>query len=242
MRTVKEVNKTTGVSVRTLQYYDNIGLLKPTEINNAGYRLYDDIAIKNLENILMFRELKFPLKEIKKILNSTMFNPDEALTHQIKLLELQRKHIDELISLAYKIKKEGVNKMDFNVFNKNEFNQYAEEVKAKWGSTKQYEEYTEKTKQKSNEEFKSTENKLMDIFADIGKIRKLSPGNEEVQEKIRLLQKFITDNYYVCTNEVLNGLGQMYVGDERMKNNIDKVGGEGTAEFVKQAILIYCSK
>ena len=78
----------------------------------------------------------------------------------------------------------------------------------------------------------------MTIFAEIGTYRHLSPSAKEVQEKITALQKFITDNYFECTDEILNGLGQMYVNDERFKKNIDKVGGDGTAEFVKQAISV----
>ena len=100
MRTVNEVSKLTGVSVRTLHHYDAIGLLKPTKITEVGYRLYDDTAIRRLQNILLFRELQFPLKQIKSILDSPMFDQKEALKQQIKLLELQRKHIDELISFA----------------------------------------------------------------------------------------------------------------------------------------------
>ena len=86
MRTVKEVSRLTGVSVRTLHYYDAIGLLKPAEVTEAGYRLYDDTALGRLQNILLFRELQFPLKEIKAILDSRDFDPSEALAQQIKLL------------------------------------------------------------------------------------------------------------------------------------------------------------
>ena len=79
MRTVKEVSKITGVSVRTLHYYDAINLLKPTKITEAGYRLYDDQALNRLQHILLFRELQFSLKEIKTILDSPDFDPAEAL-------------------------------------------------------------------------------------------------------------------------------------------------------------------
>ena len=101
MRTVKEVSKITGVSVRTLHHYDAIGLLKPTKVTEAGYRLYDDTALSRLQNILLFRELQFPLKEIKAILDSPDFDPSEAISQQIGLLELQYKHIGELIALAF---------------------------------------------------------------------------------------------------------------------------------------------
>ena len=240
MRTVNEVSKLTGVSVRTLHHYDAINLLKPTKITEAGYRLYDDKALKRLHNILLFRELQFPLKQIKLILDSPEFDQKEALEQQIKLLELRRKHIDELISFAREIQKGGVNKMNFNVFDKTEIEQYSEEVKKRWGSTKTYEEYEQKIKGKSDEEYNIMANKLLSLFEEMGSLRECSPENKEVQEKIKQLQVFITENYYNCTDEILNGLGQMYVCDERMKQNIDKAGGDGTAEFVKQAICIYC--
>ena len=86
MRTVKEVSRITGVSVRTLHYYDAIGLLKPTKVTEAGYRMYDDTALSRLQNILLFRELQFPLKEIKVILDSHGFSQEEAIAQQIKLL------------------------------------------------------------------------------------------------------------------------------------------------------------
>lgn len=242
MRTVNEVSKLTGVSVRTLHHYDAINLLKPAKITAAGYRLYDDAALNRLQNILMFRELEFPLKEIRKILDNPAFDPAEALNQQIKLLELKKKHIEKLISSAREIREKGVNKMNFNAFNKTEIDQYAAEVKEKWGSTQAYTEYEQKTAQKTIPELEKTGKQLMLLFAEMGSLRHLSPSDKTVQEKTGELQSFITDNYYTCTNEILSGLGQMYVNDERMKSNIDKTGGEGTAEFVSQAISFYCSR
>lgn len=91
MKTVKEISRLTGVSVRTLHYYDEINLLKPTETTDAGYRLYDDTALERLHSILLFRELQFPLGEIKAILDSNGFDKEAALKEQIKLLEMQKK-------------------------------------------------------------------------------------------------------------------------------------------------------
>ncbi len=242
MRTVNEVSKITGVSVRTLHHYDAIDLLKPAKVTDAGYRLYDDTELSRLQNILLFRELQFPLKEIKAILDHPTFAPAEALAQQIKLLELQQKHIGKLISFARQIQDKGVNDMDFNVFNKAEIDEYAAEIKEKWGSTKAYEEYEEKTKQNTAIDFKENGTQMMALFAEIGSLRELSPADDQVQEKIGALQSLITEHFYTCTNEILSGLGEMYVCDERMKGNIDKAGGEGTAEFARQAIKIYCSK
>ncbi|MDE6763632.1 MAG: MerR family transcriptional regulator [Oscillospiraceae bacterium] len=241
MYTVNEVSKRTGVSVRTLHHYDRIGLLKPTRLTEAGYRLYDDTALCRLHSILMFREIGFSLKEIREILDAPDFDSDEALIRQIKLLELQKKRIGELITFACEIRKKGVKNMNFDIFKSNEIESYRAEIKAKWGGTKAYEEYETKAADKSPDELEATAQKLMYIFAESGAVKHTSPDSEEVRKKIGKLQKFITDNYYTCTDEILRGLGQMYVCDERMKRKIDNTGGDGTAEFTAKAVLAYCS-
>lgn len=238
MRTVKEVSKITGVSVRTLHHYDAIGLLKPTKVSEAGYRMYDDTALSRLQNILLFRELQFPLKEIKAILDSPDFDPSEAIAKQIGLLELQYKHIGELLAFAREIRDKGVTIMDFDVFDKSEIEKYKDEVIAKWGNTKAYQEYKQKDIAGNEDSSSKAAKELMTIFSEIGELKHLTPDSDEVQKKITVLQEFITDNYYVCTDEILSGLGEMYVCDERFKKNIDRAGGDGTAEFVRQAILV----
>ena len=240
MRTVKEVSKLTGVSVRTLHHYDAIGLLPPTQVTKAGYRLYDDTALRRLQSILLFRQLQFPLKEIKAILDRPTFDPSEALTQQIELLELQHKHIGELISFAREIQKKGVMEMNFHVFDTSEIEQYKAEAKAKWGDTREYQEYEQK--QGSGHDVHETTSQLMNLFREIGALRQLPPADQAVQEKIGALQAFITKNYYTCSAEIFRGLGEMYVQDTRFQDNLDKAGGAGTAEFVKQAIEVYCSK
>ena len=233
MRTVKEVSRYTGVSVRTLHYYDKIGLLKPTQVTDAGYRLYDDAALRRLQNILLFRELQFPLKEIREILDNPCFDPTEALTEQIRLLEMQRKHIDGLIRFAQALQMKGVNTMAFDAFDRSELDAYAREAKEHWGSTEAYAEYTQKGAPQNVDG-------MMLLFAQLGTMRHLPPTDPAVQEKIAALQRFITDNYYTCTKEILQSLGEMYVGDERFRQNIDRAGGAGTAAFVQEAILAYC--
>lgn len=123
--------------------------------------------------------------------------------------------------------------------NKEEFNNYNLEANEKWGNTEQYQEF--KQRNKSNEELEIAKNQLMSFFSELGELKQENIEGEVVQNKIKALQEFITNNYYNCTNEVLKGLGQMYVNDQRFKRNIDKAGGEGTAEFVRDAILVYCS-
>ena len=240
MKTVKEVSLLTGVSVRTLHHYDAIGLLKPTRVTEAGYRLYDDTALRRLQTILLFRQLQFPLKEIREILDSPGFDPMEALTQQIHLLELQRKHLDNLISHARKIQTTGVFSMDFSTFDTTELDQYTAEAKARWGKTKAWQEYEQKAAGQTDEQKQSAGDGLMDIFARFGKIRHLSPESQEAQELVASLQDFITRHYYTCTKPILQGLGQLYIAGDSMTENIDKAGGEGTARFAHDAIEIFC--
>lgn len=238
---VNEVSKLTGVSVRSLHHYDAIGLLKPAKVTEAGYRLYGDDELKRLQNILLFRELQFPLKQIRTILDSPEFDQKEALAQQIRLLELQLKHTQELISFARRLQEKGVNGMDFKAFDNKEMEQYEKEVQERWGNTKAYDEYQQKAKGRTDMEQAEIGSQLMELFAEIGKLRQSAPSEQIVQEKVAGIQAFITEHYYQCTKEILSGLGRMYVDDERMKRNIDKAGGEGTAVFVSEAIAVYCN-
>ena len=125
-------------------------------------------------------------------------------------------------------------------FMPNETNQYAAEVKARWGSTQAYREFEEKTAGQSQQEISASGDALMGIFAQIGAIRHLSPASDEAQALVAKLQGFITEHYYTCTKEILKGLGQMYIAGDTMTQNIDNSGGEGTAQFTHDAIEVYC--
>ncbi len=136
MMTVNEVSKLTGVSIRALQYYDKIGLLHPVEYTEAGYRLYDDTALERLQQILLFRELEFSLKEIQSILQSPDFDRDRALDQQICLLTLKKKeHIENLITFARGLKQVGGMNMDFSAFDTAKMDEYATKAKKKSGNT-----------------------------------------------------------------------------------------------------------
>lgn len=119
MMTVKEIAENTGISIRTLHYYDEIGLLKPTTKSEAGYRLYDDKALETLQQILFFREFDIPLKEIKSIMISPDFDRNQILQMQRKMLVAKKERMERLIASIDDILK-GENKMDFSVFNENE--------------------------------------------------------------------------------------------------------------------------
>ena len=238
--TVKDISRISGVTVRTLHHYDEIGLLKPAYTAENGYRMYDDTSLKKLQSILLFRELEFPLKEICKIVNNPDFDISRALRDQREMLKLKRKHIDGLISLADSLIKKEDN-MAFKKFDRAEMEKYAEEVKQRWGATDQYSEYTQKSRSRTGEQHNALGAQLMDIFTEIGKLTNLAPEDEAVQAMVKKLQDFITDNYYNCTKDILKGLGSMYIADKRFKENIDKAGGEGAAAFVAKAIEFYCN-
>lgn len=241
MKTVKEVSRLTGISVRTLHHYDAIGLLKPPQVTDAGYRLYDEASLQRLQAILLLRELQFPLKQIKEILDSPGFDPMTALEQQIRLLELRQAHLKRLIDHARQIQKTGVISMDFSTFDTTDYDRYAAEAKRKWGQTQAYSEFVQKSAGKSPARMQAEGDGLMAIFTQFGAIRHLPPAAPEAQALVEQLQRYITDHYYTCSKQILRGLGQMYIAGDSMTENIDRAGGEGTAAFVNEAIILYCA-
>ena len=242
MRTVHEVSGLAGVSIRTLQYYDKIGLLHPTGYTDAGYRLYDDTDLERLQHILLFRELEFPLKDIKAIINSPDFDRGKALEQQIRLLKLKKEHIENLMNFALGIKMLGVRHMDFKVFDRSKLDEYSKQAKELYGNTPEYKKLQEKTKNRTKEEDNLLADRFMLLFREAGEIRNTDPASPEAQSIVRRIQDFITENLYTCSDKILSGLGKMYSGGGDFTKNIDEYGGEGTAEFVDKAIQIYCEK
>ena len=208
MKTVKGVSKLTKVSVRTLHYYDEIGLLKPAKISDSGYRLYDDGNLQTLQQILFFKELNFSLKEIKEIINNPNFDRTKALISHKELLNAKIERLNNLIHLIDDIL-EGEIDMSFKQFDNSEIQnmqkQYQSEAKEKYGNTKAFSEYKNKTEKYSKSDW----------------------------------QEYISKNFYNCTIDMLEGLGQIYVSDKRFTKNIDKYKS-GLALFMSKAIGIYC--
>ena len=236
---IKEFAEFTGVSVRTLHYYDEIGLLKPCYVDeHTGYRFYDKNSLLRMQEILFYRELDFPLKSISEIISSENYDKKKALSEQKKLLILKKERLDRLISAIDDAVK-GENVMD--AFDNSEFENYKAEIQEKWGNTDAYKEYADKTKNYSKNNWQSMTDGLNDILAEFAVCMKNGnePDSDEAQILVKRLQNHITETCYTCTKEILASLGQMYVIDERFKNNIDK-NGDGTAEFINKAIEIYC--
>lgn len=238
---IKEFAGLCGVSVRTLHYYDEIGLLKPACVDKStGYRFYDENSLLRMQEILFYRELDFSLKSIGEFLSSPEYNKQKALAEQKKLLVLKKQRLERLISAIDDAAK-GATVM--KKFDNSEFENYKQEVKERWGSTDAYKEYSQKVKGYSKEKKNDLESEMNDIFCEFSMCMKnnIQVNSDQVLNLVSVLQNHITENYYRCTNEILTGLGQMYVYDERFRNNIDK-NGDGTAEYVRNAIEVYCRK
>lgn len=242
MMTVKEVSDLTGVSIRTLHYYDQLGLLPAAGHTDSGYRLYDDAALERLQQILLFRELEFPLKDIQRILTNSAFDRRKALAQQIELLTLKKQHLESLISLAQKTLTTGGTYMDFTAFDTQKIQEYTRQAKQQWGATSAYKEFEQKTAHQTAQEAANMGSRLMEILAVFGGMQHKSPAAPAVQTQVKALQAFITEHYYTCTKEIFAQLGQMYGAGGAFTENINAVGGPGTAEFAAKAIAVYCQQ
>ena len=221
MKKISEIARLTGVSVRTLHYYDEIGLLRPSYTDSAnGYRYYDNGDIERLREIMFYRELDFPLKSIVRILSSSDYNKTDALMKQKKLLMLKKERIEQLIGVLESAV-EGENIMGFDAFSKNEYEaerkRYEAEAKEKWGKTDAYNEYEEKHSKRSGDKSAEVNKEMLAIFAEFSVCMKsgAKPSDESAQLLVKKLRDFISANFYNCTNDILAGLGQMYTADER---------------------------
>ena len=236
--------KISGVTVRTLHYYDEIGLLKPSKTTEAGYRMYSIEDLEKLQQILFFRELDFPLNEIKEIMINPKYDKIEALNKHKELLIEKRKRIDGLVTLIDKTIK-GDNNMSFKEFDNSKIEEnkrkYSEEVKKRWGNTDAYKEYEKKTTSYDENSWNTINEEMAKILKEFADNRDKDVNSDIVQSLVEKWRGYITLNFYNCTKEILSCLGLMYIGDERFKENIDKYG-EGTSEFMAKAIEIYCSK
>ena len=243
MYTVKEISRMTGITPRTLRYYDRIGLLPPAGRTEGGYRLYDAADMERLSQILLFRELEFPLQEIQRILSSPDFDRNRALEQQIGLLELKKEHIENLILLARGIKLKGtggLKLMDFTAFDKEKLDEYAAQARKNWEKTPAWREYEEKKMTWKPGEAGNIQRDIMAFFVGFGALRDTDPASEAAQKQVRALQAYITEHLYTCTDEILAGLGKLYDGGGDFTENIDAAGGPGTAHFAAQAIECYC--
>lgn len=234
---VKEVSQMTGVSVRTLHHYDDIGLLVPDDMTESGYRIYSEENLVTLQQILFFRELGFSLKKIKELLSSPSFDRHEALEMQHKMLIAKRQQLDEMIDTIEKTIRHE--KGEVRMTNEEKFqgfdfskNPYEQEARDRWGD-KAVDESNKKVAQFGPE----IGEEMNRIYFSLAEIRHTDPTSKEAQMRIEewydLLNKM--GNYSL---EAFAGLGEMYVADERFTKNIDQFG-EGLAIFMRDTMKVY---
>ena len=240
---IKEFAGLTGVSVRTLHYYDEIGLLKPSFVDEQnGYRFYDEASLERMQEILFYRELDFSLKSIAELLASPNYNKQKALAKQKQLLMLKKDRLERLITALEQAEK---GEITMSAFDNSEYEttrqQYEDEAKQRFGETDAYQESRAKTRDYSKEKWNDVLCGMNGVFSEFAECKNCGEraDSDTAQQLVKKLQDYITANFYHCTDDILAGLGQMYVCDERFRNNIDK-NGDGTAEFVSEAIKIYC--
>ena len=239
MKTVTEVSRLTGVSVRTLHHYDAIGLLKPTQITEAGYRLYDETAQERLCMILVYREFGLSLRQIGAILDTPDYDRNRVLEDQIRLMQGKITHLQNRISLAKGIQTIGVKYMDFNGFDSKKIDEYSTQAKALYGKTEAYQEYAQKSRGRSKQQEQDLGGQVMDFFTRLGELRNEAPDSEACRNWAKELQSFFTAHFYTCTPQIFRSLAESYAGGGSMNENIDKAGGDGTGAFAKQVIDAY---
>ena len=242
MKTVKQVSDLTGLSIRMLHHYDRIGLFKPSKFSESGYRLYSDSDLEVLQQILFFKELDFPLKEIKSIINSPSFDRKKAFTNHKELLILKRNRLNKLIKLVDKTLK-GELEMSFKEFDISEIEEvqkkYAQEAEELYCNTDEYKEYQLKTGRYNKNDWERIGEKIDKIFKRFADIMDKGADSQEAQNLVKQWQDFITENFYKCNNNTLMGLSKMYIQDERFTQNIDNYR-KGLSEFISSAVEIYC--
>lgn len=242
MKTVTEVSRLAGVSVKTLHHYDEIGLLKPTKVTEAGYRLYDEEALERLYLILVFRELGLSLKDIGDILAAPDHIRNRTIEQQIRLMQKKIDQLQNRITLAKGILLTGGNYMNLKGFDPSKLDDDCAQAKALYGKTEAYKEYEQKSRGRSREQENDLGDQVMGFFIRLGQMRPCAPDSREAQNWAKELQEFFTEHYYNCTPQMLQGLGMLYAGGGSMTENIDRVGGHGTGAFAKEVIDIYVER
>lgn len=242
---VKEVAELTGVSVRTLHHYDEIGLLKPEEVTESGYRIYSAVNLETLQQILFFRELGFSLGKIKEIITDPDYDRNEALALQRRMLVDRRGQLDRMIEVIdqtirhYKGEIHMSDKEKFAGFDFTKGNLYEKEARQRWGD-EAVNRSNAQLGAMSKEEQEKLGQEMNAIYFKLADLRHLSPESEEAQAAIKLWWEYL-NRMGSYSYEAFKNLGQMYVDDERFTKNIDKFG-EGLALFMRDAMAVFADR
>jgi DNA-binding transcriptional MerR regulator len=243
--TVKQLAKAAGVTVRTLHYYDEIGLLKPSFLKANGYRCYEEKELVKLQQILLFRELDFALEDIVQIINAPGYQVLDALAEQRTLLAMKRARLDGLLVTLERTMKKLKEGRDMNTdelfaaFTESQIEQYKEEVKAKWEMTDAYQQSIDRTRRWTKEDFERIKEEGQAITLLLAQLMEKGAAHAEVQAHIEQHFQHI-NQFYDCSYEMYRHLGHMYSVDPRFAEHYNTVAPH-LAEFIRDAIANYCS-
>ncbi|GEN86836.1 MerR family transcriptional regulator [Oceanobacillus sojae] len=246
--TVKDMITITGVTKRTLHYYDEINLLNPDSYSDKGYRLYNHENLKKLRTILLLKELDLPLKEIAVIIQLPKQEQRKILAGHYKAMQIKKQNLERtLINLNDFMSGKDISFLD--VFHKGNVlplkEQYQLEAKYVYGDTAKYQEYEKNIKQIPEEEraavFEAFDQNMQDVFLKFAKFSKESPASKKVQQ-IVLEWKSYLEQFMIGDTEILQCIAYTYKEDKSFKAYINQFGNETLNEFIHQAILHYCEE
>ncbi|GMK40197.1 MerR family transcriptional regulator [Paenibacillus sp. CCS19] len=248
---VKEVAKLAGISVRTLHHYDEIGLLKPSEVGDNGYRRYSEEDLERLQQVLFFKEMDLPLQEVRLILDDPAYDRQQMLRIHKELLLKKKHRLEQIIQSVEQTLQsiEGgysMSKQDmFEPFDMKEIEEhqqkYGKEAEERWGGTDAYKESARRTSKFTEEDWRRIKEFNAELNRKLIERMPFGPADEEAQRLVASHRQHLTDNFYDCSTEMYRGLGEMYVNDPRFTANIDK-HQEGLAAFWRDAIVIHCDR
>jgi DNA-binding transcriptional MerR regulator len=242
MFTVGELSKLTGVTVRTLHHYDEIGLVRPSARTAAGYRLYDDDDVLRLQQVLLFRELGLPLPEIAAVLDDPEYRRDDVLRRHREVLVAKRTRLDAMVAaldaaLAQQQKGHAMKPEDVkSLFDGFDPAQYEAEAEERWGNTDAYKESQKRVKRYGKADWDAIKAEGDAIYRKLADLMAAgTPASDPtVQAAAEEHREHISKWFYPCSKEIHRGLGEMYIADPRFTANLDRYA-PGFAQFLRDA-------
>lgn len=248
---INQIAEMAGITIRTLRYYDKIGLLIPSARSEAGYRLYSADDLERLQQILFFRELDFSLAGIQELMNNPSYDRTEALAMQIDWLNKKAAHYSKLARLAQTTLKHlegGVKMTEKDLFDgfdyekmQEEQKKYEDEVKERWGNSDAYRISRERTAKYTKEDWEKINQVQMDNMKELCELYQAGVAYDDprVLQVVENAMNFISRYFYPCNLEIMSGLGNMYICDERFTAFYEKFA-PGLAVYYNNAIQHYC--
>jgi len=244
--TIQKLATLAGVSVRTLHYYDAIDLLKPSEVAENGYRHYTAEALDRLQQILFFRELKFPLERIKQILAAPDFNRTAMLEHQRELLQLERDRLDQVLQTVDKTlisisqQQPMQDEELYGGLSRQKIDEYTEEARERWGNTKAFKQSQDRLKGCSKEQYAALAKESEELVQELADAMEHGFDSPEAQAAIDRNFQMINERFYDCSLEMFHNLAIMTTEDQRFADYYRRFHPD-LPEFRRKAVEFYCA-